>query len=614
MTLTVVSNEDQYRVLLKNRSDLSGMKILCDNPAFYGFLKSNGVSFDIIDEEMIRDKWESINTWACEKALLWDDAVGEKNTYEGIELSKTMHAFFSQYLAVFLKNYVFTNYVYEKFNPKEILVYDNIPRPELPLANGNYFFNKFLSEYGRQKSLKVNTLKLDEKDMREKPLPLKEKIRTLVGFLYGRIVRVKKKDSIFLVSGTLKHLAPVLEGLKEKGENVAIFDFDFNFEKFIFCLNKNIPYLIASCFSKNGSAGNSGYRKHFIDVIDTLKEKRWFSYNSTDLSSFVCEELTGNTKEYLNQIDNWIYIYNMVLKKYRISRLLLSEDMSPNNAFLAAFFRSRGIKVFSLLHGCNDDVPISLPESSRRFFLTDTFLHSEYQKDLFSSRGWAKEYLHVTGLPRYDRLVSYKDIDSRKPGIKPMKILFCGGLLHEYSPDNPVYNNYTGVTQYAVGNNMKAYLKDVIEAIDRFDITLMVKPHYNWDKGLWDDFIAKNKRRDNIVLFPSQADFIDLIKECDAMTIGYWSTTVMEAIILGRPVIVIDYARLAIKHPFVQNGLCAAVWQKDQLKDAVKNLYTTFSEKRKSAYPSAEDNKEFYLGKNDGLNTQRVLEKIMASQ
>ena len=45
MTLTVLSNVDQYKALLSDFSDINinSMTIICDNPALYSFLKANNI-------------------------------------------------------------------------------------------------------------------------------------------------------------------------------------------------------------------------------------------------------------------------------------------------------------------------------------------------------------------------------------------------------------------------------------------------------------------------------------------------------------------------------------------------------------------------------------------
>jgi len=299
-------------------------------------------------------------------------------------------------------------------------------------------------------------------------------------------------------------------------------------------------------------------------------------------------------------------IYSNITGTYNIKSLIVNEDIAPKSAFMSAFFKSKGIKTFCTSHGYGP-VKFSLNEEDRTFYLSETFVHSEYEKYLYASWGWDSSHLHVAGMPRYDKLVNcVKKAGGKNRSSRTKKMLLCGSTMFEYSPSQV---SYIGIRQYDVGNNMKRLLKDVIEAIDGYDIKLIVKPHNVGEERLWLEFIKKHKRGNDISLISAKKDFFDLLSRCDAMILGYWSTAIIEADIAALPVIVVNYSGFEDGHPFAKENLCLVSRSRQQLKSIIDATYSALSFGKLLQHNN--ENKMFYLGENDGKNTQRIISKIL---
>ena len=136
MILAIISNKEQYHAMLGKFPKTDNIKIVCDNPSFYDFLTSRNINFEILDEKDIKNSWASINTWACEKALLWRHFLKDQTFLNGVELNKALYLHFSFYLVSLLKNYFLANFIYKKYNLEEVIVFDNVYCPEFPKFNG----------------------------------------------------------------------------------------------------------------------------------------------------------------------------------------------------------------------------------------------------------------------------------------------------------------------------------------------------------------------------------------------------------------------------------------------------------------------------------------------
>lgn len=608
MILTVLSDKSQYTALLANFVNCGDIAVLCDNPSFYAFLQKNNINFEALGEDVLRQKWESINTWACEKALL-GNCLTKEPLFNGVELDKALYVYFSYYLASFLKNYLLAEFIYNKYKPKKIIVFKYKQIPDFPEFNGSYFLNIFLTAGGKNHNCEVVSLECDF------PASLgsrsvKEKIRFYIQNLYSRLLIFKARKKIFLIRGALKNLKSVMTALGKQGYNVCFYGFEFRFEHFWFCLRKRIPYLIPECFYGKHSIKDKeefNYKNDFLELINILTAKQWFRYENTDLTDFVCAQLLNTSDKYLKDIFSWSHIYSDIMSTYDIKGLVTDEDLTPQGSFMAAFLKSQGIKSFCISHGYGP-IKFNLQEQNRSFFLSNTFVHSEFEKNLYCSWGWDKAHITVSGIPRYDVIMKLKSAaEDRRKHSKKMKILFVGSTMREY---NPTQVSYLGVRQYWVGNSMKVYLKDIIEAIKAYnDIELLVRPHDIGDEKLWLDFIKMNKSKNKVTLISAKPDFLDLASRCDSMILGYWSTAVREGIMFDIPTVIMDYSKNDDAFPFAKANLCQTAKNPQDTKRIIDKIYADF--KRAVAVKENNENYKFYLGINDGHNTERVVREII---
>ena len=609
MTLAIISNREQYRLLTDTVPDIKEMHILCDNPEIHDFLREKRMPFDTVDEEVLQKEWDSINTWACEKALLFDLSADDRSILNGIEFNKALSAYLSFYLVSFLKNYLFSIYMIDRYRPSEMFIFDNIYCPPFPAFNGNYFLNLFLNELAQKNGIKVKHLRCGTR--KEEKISMKDRIRILLQKLYGRLVVAGEKKKIFIACGDIGHLGPVLKKLRDRGKGIFIYNDEFRFAQLKFCLKEKMRYVICDSFLKKGRQVEDGfdYKKGFTDLIKHLCGNKWFIYERHDLNHHMANAILDSMGSYINNVSQWTRIYSEMVNTLDICGVIINQDEAPNRAFMAAFFKSRKIPVFCISHGYGT-VRFSLPSSNRRFDLSYTFLHSEYEKHIFTSRGWDEKNIRVMGIPRYDRLMKLMDEKSKnKTKLKKMRILYCGGIMPYYTPDVP---SYVGVCKYSFGTTMRRDLKLVMKALEGYPVELVIKPRYLVDEVPLADFVMKHKGKSSVTIVKAKTDFFKLLSSCQAVFLAHWSTAVMEGIIARLPTVVLSYSGIEDDFPFAQHDLCTVSHDPRELKDIIAELYSAFiSGKRSRHAPAYDSNKAFYTGLNDGLNTDRVVDCIM---
>lgn len=618
MVLAVVSNPRQYKALRKSKR-LSGSKIICDNLSFQGFLRERKVDFELLEESLLKEQWDAINVWACDRALNWDALLGNnKSLFDGIELNQALYVHFSYYLIAILKNYLYAEYLCTTYKPEEVIVFLSDFRPRFPAFDGNYLLNLFLKNLSARFNYTVHCFNVAGKPRKQSRQALKRLIKFFIQWVYFLCSRPISKKGEFIACGSLKHLADVIQGIRQQGSSLMLFDFSFHLEQMLFCLKRHIPYLVSAFLRNASNKPINTYQDDFMYVIDCWQKSRWFTFQARDLTDMLCAELRPSSGHYLKKIMREAALYSRIFKLLKPQALITDEDWSPTHGFMCAFFKSRGTKTFCVSHGYGYQ-RFSLEQSKRRFFLTETLVNSEFERSLFACRGWDKAHIHVTGSPKYDRLLSIKEAYVVPRNTKPT-ILFCGTTPRDYTLNQV---SYIGVMQFQRGEYMRSSLKCVLEAVAGFDVRLVIRPHPSDtavakslginEKKLWAELVTPYGAHRDVVISDVRVPFHELLAGCNAMIIGYWSQTIVEALLVGVPTLVLNPCGITDGFPFACEGLCEASSDFSHLKDFIRRVYSDFKSRGKLVSPSTPPEKRaFYLGNTDRANAQRAVKMIFA--
>ncbi|MGB2630608.1 MAG: hypothetical protein WBD17_05195, partial [Candidatus Omnitrophota bacterium] len=143
---------------------------------------------------------------------------------------------------------------------------------------------------------------------------------------------------------------------------------------------------------------------------------------------------------------------------------------------------------------------------------------------------------------------------------------------------------------------------------------LTIKPHYSVDEESLRDFIRQHGNDRDIIVVPASSDIFSLMAGSHAVLMGHWSTALLESIILGIPTFVLDNSGLEDAFPFAKQGLCTVLRKPDELRGVLEELYSSFGKNKTSRFaPAFSMDKIFFTGLNDGKNTRRVIDHIIAN-
>ncbi|MBU0535639.1 MAG: CDP-glycerol glycerophosphotransferase family protein [Nanoarchaeota archaeon] len=284
-------------------------------------------------------------------------------------------------------------------------------------------------------------------------------------------------------------------------------------------------------------------------------------------------------------------------------RLIVAVDETAifGRSIIAAA-RIKGIPIMAVQHGyitpeafeyshIKGDISGELSQEKPYCPIADkTFVYGPYTKEILTVPGnYPEKSIEMTGQPRYDCLARGKAFDKKK-------------VFSQYGLDRKK-KLVLWTTQMIAGQEDMIF--SAMKSIK--DAQLMVKLHPREIEGV-KPYYEKAKKMGLRIKAVQQANTFELINACDVM-ITMFSTTGLEALMMGKPLIVLNVSGRPDHVPFVQEGAALGVYSPDKLKDAIKKL---LSDKRfvQELLKKGRDYSYKHAYKMDGKATDRVLDSI----
>lgn len=616
--LVVLSTPLHYDRFLHEGFDLKGFEVWCDDERHYTFFENKKVSFKKLEENLIAQHWEEINTWACETAGKWIAFCHKNEIFGEIDWAMVMGILLGYLLAPILKSYHFSKLLISPGKYDCVIIFTGHTKKDYHKFLGNTYLNYFFEL--QCQTLDISTVKINLEQGRnprdwqpETRSYLKANIfphlKRAIHKVYAFFVKPKKSLDV-LAFGSLRHLGAAIAELNKKGVKIALYDYEFHTEQFLFCIKERIPYLLPECFPNKIHLDGNHFAKQCIEQFNQAC-KRWvssdlFVYDGIDLKEFIQNHLFGNMPPYFLKCGEGFNHYKNMTSVCKIKSVLIEDDFSIQTGFFAGYFNSIKLRVFCVSHA-NFAVNVRVAPENCQFYQSYTLVNSEFEKSNYVRRGWEPNHIVVTGTPRYDRLISLTERRRRKTAGK-IKLLFCGTGLWSFSPD--VYG-YIGHQIECFGEIQLPALQAVFSAIKDLPVDLVIKPHSFEMLPLWKKLIAQSPFKKQIILKKHSEDTLKLLLECDAMILAYWSTTIIESAIAKTPTIYIDLRKVKsqLLYEYSRDGFCYIANSKASLREAVQKICNR--EHSFFAKPVSDETRRYYLGQGNGKAAERTSDFII---
>jgi len=419
-------------------------------------------------------------------------------------------------------------------------------------------------------------------------------------FLLARIRNLGMKDMIlgkaalekptfFVINHRV--IQPVVEKLlNEKKANVIFLNTNINlFRRYI---KENYPvsmffeFKIKKIIKRVIKKNQKQFMAVWNELINNEDFKGKFVSNNTSFWRIIKRQLEYFwVKRFKWSIRN-IEILREIMKKSNVNGILVWDDSLEFNRTLVVVGKYLGIPSIMVHHGIWA-VDLKIAE---KIYVDKVALWGERSRKGLIARGINPSLLTITGNPGFDRIVSIRG----KQGIhKDNTIVFATQMIEDYT---------------SMSVNKDEEIIDVLySAIKRIpDTRLVIKVHPG-EKIRKYQRLIKDKKYQNVEVI-KKTDLFGLLSKCRIL-VTYVSTVALEAIILNKPVIIVNLTGQPYEYPYIESGAAIGVCKEEDVYPAIVDVLNNPDVQNKLA----EKREKFILDnayKLDARATPRVINLI----
>jgi len=549
---------------------------------------------DYIIDEKFENVWEDALVLAKKTPDIKGKVFREMVTYQDVCLWDLMEGYLLGLYAFAVKNLKIVRCVTDKVKPDAILVLDNKNR-----------LGKIAVTVGSTD--KIPTLSIQPRFFSNLKYYILKCLKEIRGEYWDRLYdipiwkqyfkfcKTKKevisaKNRILLITNDERALSfsnPwFMELKKDRGNEIIVIGVTEKWQKEY--QKAGIHYMSLDDYvTKEVCKRVSAESRIFLKKWDYLKTdesfKKSLAYQGLPLLSIMKDSFDYCFSKVFTQLITLIEIIQHIIKTERPDIIIVLDDRGRFGRTVTRIGSLKNIPTLILQHGAVADHPLFGP-----IFADKMAVFGERSKKVLVKRGVEPEKLVGTGQPRFDKLVG-KDFAGKKEIYHQLNINDDKGLVV--------------LTTQLDDSEGEAVFRNVADAMKKFpEKHLIVKVH----PGGSIDFYQRiaNEMGINNVVITKNIDLYGLLNACDVMLTSF-STTGLEAMILGKPVITINLTGIPDIVPYAESGAAIGVCKPEELASAINSaLYDEKTRKsleemrKKFVYESAY--------KMDGKASERV--------
>lgn len=305
-----------------------------------------------------------------------------------------------------------------------------------------------------------------------------------------------------------------------------------------------------------------------------------FEYSGIKIWDILKDDITYFFDKGFSKLAFGIAYFQRVIDTVKPDILIVGDDRATPVRSHVLLAKKMGIPVLEIQHGMIiiQATPMDTPLSDK------IAAGGDYSKKVYMTFGAKKEQIIVTGWPKLDKYVKWKEslTGKHKDGTD---------ILFATQPEDT------------------KLILDSIDTIGSFieDSThfrLIIKPHPTENSKIYNPILKKYK---NVILHKSSEDFSSLIASSDIL-VTLISTVAIEAAVLDKPIICIDTTNK--ESMFASSGIAMEVKNLEELIPAIKDVLYNEDTRQKLADARAKFVYE-HAYKQDGKASERVANLIV---
>ena len=617
----------KHKKLENEYNDNTSTKIYAFTIEIRLFLKAKKVKYYLLEDYVSEEEAVIMDELAFHISKNWhNDLFTIKGISLGLLIEKIMFYFFSKTIR---NLHVFINLI-DKAKPDKIIAFDNID-PHIREIN------EILEYICSIKNVTLNLIPVD--------------FSTRLNISETSISEIKGQYSINTIIGSSKYFNHLMKTVlklfwaipeikvklfRRKGrKNILMYGYSYHnsvvnalrrYKNFNLYLFDDRPNILKNRENFQINPERKGtYRKFYefyrssktdkhTDVIYTKLMKRWEKF--TELPSFkeifvyinisfwpiIQKKIPKSVFPNFKRLINFILTSYRILSKNKFDLLIFEADSRERERCLSIIASKLNIPTIVIQHGATVH-----PTSFAPSFCNKVLAWGKTSKEDFERYGLPTDKIVITGSSRYDQYIHLNQNSTSKEkiknstfenfGINTNKKLFVLATIH---------NHFYKIASTLDFNHLeieKMYYM-TMNAIKKIpDSYLIIKLHPG---DMRDDIPLKIKESlgiDNVSITKNYS-IVDLIVSCDCFITGY-STSAVEAMILEKPIILINFRRCMEVIPYNKYNIFKTATNSEE-------LFNLINESLNNPIP-IENYKLFlkdYIHKLDGRSTKRVVKLI----
>jgi hypothetical protein len=283
-----------------------------------------------------------------------------------------------------------------------------------------------------------------------------------------------------------------------------------------------------------------------------------------------------------------LQVIRRVVHIERPSLLVVVDETGLVGKAVALQGRHLGIPTLNVQHGVRTDSPWIEDQLFDRFAV-----FGPTTSEVFLQRGNDPSIFVPTGAPRYDRLFRRRGLKSRQQvaaelGLDASRPIVTFASQHAWGRMTPTVKRET--------------LLALLRACRQAGVQLVVKLRHGQP-----DYVPVEAMRDpgwEHVKVAIEYDLYNLLNASDVVATAY-STVGMEAVALGKPLLIVNLTGQPDPIPYVEEGVALGVYQPDRVSAAMSHLLTTGQPHRDWAQ-RRQDFIRRHLTSDDGRSAERL--------
>ena len=539
----------------------------------FELLQKNNINQKTYDEFLTTNEMSNIQKLSYELSDWYsNEQLANELMYNDVNLGSILQSELINILVNFIKNFYVIYKITQKYSDFEFFCSKNTSK----------FLHKFSIKHYLLKSLKIDdSLPLDSLntniDLKFKNLNLKFKIgtkkinslKTLTDNISNFLIKpkLKKNSNFFLFSEiNTKKFSYLLQKMPDFDETYIIYNRRqpsiWDKESFSLFKNSNAVLENAKTLNAKKKLSLTKEKLKITKIIEKIKKHenffgKFFTIETISFWSLFREVFYSLIEKRFLTYYYEIILSQNLLDKYPFSAILLQNEVGPNEKILLQIGKSKKIPVFLMQHGLIFDT-------------TEAFMMNKYQGAL----GLNTDYQLVWGDVDYQ----YR----KEIGFDPEKIIKIGSPAHDHFFDKknskrdyvllatsgPTTEDIFDLTVESIAKNIET-IKGISKIVAGLNQKLIIKIHPSPDEFDPTELI---KSIDPNIQVIKTGDISEIIKNCSLMIVIDFSSVILDAYLLKKPIISIPVKNNGYGLPkaFVNNS--CMIENLETLENSINNL------------------------------------------